>query len=413
MPMRQEVRPSIDIAGSIGGLGDALQQGMEFGQKRRVDRATRAALAQGLTMGPDGLPDYMSAAGNILSGGGDTDTALTLARLAEAQNERQWQHSQPIYRQGADGGLYDMNPRSPTYSGGTGSSQPQPQPRQRQAPPVPDDPGDLGGYEPTADTAQPAPVPDADQPTQTADASQPEMQPVIPGKKPPRRLFKMPDGSVIDQDTNEVVSPAQKQKLSPTDKKAIIEADDAVKANQAVIGMLDQALVLNKKALSGIGAQQRGYAGSVLPDALLPGSKQAAIDTENLNNLVTQQALTQLRTVFGGNPTEGERQVLLDIQGSVNQAPEVREEIYKRARTLAATRLATNRERAAAIRNRTYFESGGEDLTAGPAADEPEQQDNPQEEAAEPQQQEEGQIVTMGDGRRFRLMPDGTVLQLD
>lgn len=371
MPMRQEVRPNIDIAGSIGGLGDALQQGMEFGQKRRVDKATRAALASGLTTGPDGLPDYMAAAGNILAGGGDTDTALTLARLAEAQNERQWQHSQPIYRQGADGGLYDMNPRSPTYSGGTGSSQPQPQPRQRQAPPVPssNDPGDLGGYDPTADagadTAQPASVPDADQPTQTADASQPEMQPVIPGKKPPRRLFKMPDGSVIDQDTNEVVSPAQKQKLSPTDKKAILDADDAVKANEAVIKMFDQALVLNKKTLSGPAAQQRSELAGALPDVLVPGSRQAALDTQNLNNLVTGTALQQLRTIFGGNPTEGERQVLLDIQGSVNQPWEVREEIYKRARTLAATRLATNRERAAAIRNRTYFESGGEDLTAG------------------------------------------------
>jgi len=86
MPMRQEVRPSIDIGGSISGLGDALQKGMEFGQKRKVDKATRTALASGLTTGPDGLPDYMTAAGNILAGGGDTDTALTLARLAEAQN---------------------------------------------------------------------------------------------------------------------------------------------------------------------------------------------------------------------------------------------------------------------------------------------------------------------------------------
>jgi hypothetical protein len=365
MPMRQEVRPSIDIAGSIGGLGDALQQGMEFGQKRRVDRATRAALAQGLTMGPDGLPDYMSAAGNILSGGGDTDTALTLARLAEAQNERQWQHSQPIYRQGADGGLYDMNPRSPTYSGGTGSSQPQPQPRQRQAPPVPDDPGDLGGYEPTADTAQPAPVPDADQPTQTADASQPEMQPVIPGKKPPRRLFKMPDGSVIDQDTNEVVSPAQKQKLTPDQRKEIVEADKAVKANQVVIDMFNQALVLNKQTLSGPGAKQRAELAGALPDVLVPGSRQAALDTQNLGNLVLGTALPQLKQIFGGNPTEGERGILLELQGSVNQPWEVREDIYKRAIALANIRLQDNRDRAAAMRNRTYFESGGEDLTAG------------------------------------------------
>jgi hypothetical protein len=172
MPMRQEVRPNIDIAGSIGGLGDALQQGMEFGQKRRVDKATRAALASGLATGPDGLPDYMTAAGNILAGGGDTETALTLARLAEAQNERNWQHNQPHYMV-IGGNLYDTN--SPAFRQAATGRQ---SPAQPQA-----DPADFGNpQQPPDQTDYQPPAPDQPAPEQTA---QVEPQPIIRGPKSP------------------------------------------------------------------------------------------------------------------------------------------------------------------------------------------------------------------------------------
>jgi hypothetical protein len=429
MPMRQEVRPGIDIAGSISGLGDALQQGMEFGQKRRVDKATRAALAQGLTTGPDGLPDYMSAAGNILAGGGDTDTALTLARLAEAQNERNWQHSQPIYRQGADGGLYDMNPQSPTYSGGTGASQPQPQPRQRQAPPVPQsgDPGDLGGYEPTAD---------AEQPAQTADASQPGLQPVIPGKKqPPKTTTIYKDGQPqvvqFNEETGQYDIPLGGQKAPTVKARSLSSAavGDLTEAGQNAqdINRL-QTTWSDDYAGYGIGGEVANLAGSHIPGSKYADQSQWWADYANRRNDLRHSK-------FGASLTPGEKSEFAKADINPNMQPPVIKANLARQQAIlnnAAKRLAkvwikqgysadaiseavgfTPEELGVAPQADTEAPVPGSTENAAPAGDEPEPQDNPQEDAAEPQQQEQGQVVQMNDGRRFRLMPDGTVIQLD
>ncbi|MGF1948910.1 hypothetical protein ACQUFD_17780, partial [Enterococcus gallinarum] len=58
---------------------------------------------------------------------------------------------------------------------------------------------------------------------------------------------------------------------------------------------------------------------------------QASQDTVELDNLVTSNALTQLKSIFGGNPTEGERKIMLDIQGSSAQPDAVRQRIFDRA----------------------------------------------------------------------------------
>lgn len=143
--------------------------------------------------------------------------------------------------------------------------------------------------------------------------------------------------------------------LTATDKKAILEADEAVMAGENVMGMLDRALELSPKALSGPTAQGRGYVASNLPDWMLPGDKAAGTATEELQNLVTAQALEQLKAVFGGMPTEGERKILIEIQGSVNKAPAVREEIFRRARGMADKRVKFSRERAAELRGGSFY----------------------------------------------------------
>jgi hypothetical protein len=375
MPMRQEVRPNIDIAGSIGGLGDALQQGMEFGQKRRVDKATRAALASGLTVGPDGLPDYMTAAGNILAGGGDTQTALTLARLAEAQNERNWQHNQPDW-QTFDGNLYNFN--SPSFrqaaTGRQSPAQPQEDPADfgnPQQPPAPDQPAP--DYQPPAPD-QPAPDYQPPAPDQQADASQPP--PVIAGRKKPRqrRMGLNAEGQQVEQEADEngnwhdISAPkkAAQKPLSEFEKKTIKESLDQANSGDNTVSMLEQALVLSDQAYEGPTASTRGYAASNLPD--MGGSRNAGKATEALNNIVTRQALEQLRTIFQSNPTEGERAILLEIQGSVNQSNDVRKDIYRRAIKLAKKRAAENRSTAAAIRNRTYFSGDDGSEPAAPGA---------------------------------------------
>lgn len=136
--------------------------------------------------------------------------------------------------------------------------------------------------------------------------------------------------------------------LTATDKKAILEADEMVMNTEGVIKSLDDAIVLSKKAYTGPTAAGRGYVTSLF-------GAEGGEATENLNNLIVGNALQQLKATFGAAPTEGERKILLEIQGSVNKAPKVREEIFARARALADKRLNFYKERAAQMRGGEYF----------------------------------------------------------
>jgi len=151
------------------------------------------------------------------------------------------------------------------------------------------------------------------------------------------------------------------QTLTVTDKNAILEADEAVAANKSTIGQLRSAIELSKKAYSGPGASYRGYATSLF-------GNEAGIATENLTNTVTGQALENLKATFGGAPTEGERKILLDVQGAASQAPEVREEIYRRAIAAAERRQKFNEERAAQLRGGTYYKTDRGGAAPAPSA---------------------------------------------
>jgi hypothetical protein len=140
------------------------------------------------------------------------------------------------------------------------------------------------------------------------------------------------------------------QPLTATDKKAILEADEAVSRGQGVLENLDKAIELSKKAYTGPTAGVRGYISS------LAGSEGGKA-TEELTNVITSNSLAELKSIFGGNPTEGERKILLDIQGSVNKAPDVREKIFARAKQMAQRRLDLARKQAEEIRGGDYYKA--------------------------------------------------------
>lgn len=142
--------------------------------------------------------------------------------------------------------------------------------------------------------------------------------------------------------------------LTATDKKAIMEADDAVLSAQTAIENLSKAKELSRQALSGPGSATRGYIGSFLPDGYGGTTSQATVD---LNNLVTTNALSQLKAIFGAAPTEGERAILLDIQGSSNLPDASRQKIYDRAIALAQRRMDFNKQRASELRGGDYYKS--------------------------------------------------------
>jgi len=148
------------------------------------------------------------------------------------------------------------------------------------------------------------------------------------------------------------------QPLTATDKKAILEADDMVASNKAVISALDEAKKISPNANTGYFASQRAAIAQNLPDWMVPdqvSSKDSASATQNYENLVIGQALAQLKSIFGAAPTEGERKILLELQASVDKPDNVRQEILSRATRMAEARLKFNEERATSLRGGTYY----------------------------------------------------------
>jgi hypothetical protein len=152
----------------------------------------------------------------------------------------------------------------------------------------------------------------------------------------------------------------KKTPLSVTAQKEVFQADDSVQAGNTVIQQLNTALELSKKSYSGLGADTRGWITSQF-------GSEAGSNTEELKNLLTSQALENLKAVFGGMPTEGERKILLEIQGSVDKAPQVREEIYKRAISMAERRIEYNKTKAEKLRSGEYFGEGGSAASGQPS----------------------------------------------
>lgn len=138
------------------------------------------------------------------------------------------------------------------------------------------------------------------------------------------------------------------QPLTASDKKAVLEADEAVMMNENTVNMLNKAKELSKTALANPTAPYVAPIGAML-------GNQTAKDTVELNNLTTAQALESLKATFGGAPTEGERKILLDIQGSIGQPDDVRQKIFDRAIAAAKRRLEFNKQRATDLRGGNYY----------------------------------------------------------
>jgi hypothetical protein len=88
-----------------------------------------------------------------------------------------------------------------------------------------------------------------------------------------------------------------------------------------------------------------------------------------LDNIIKNQALGQLKAAFGSMPTEGERKILLEVQGSVNLGKEQRLAIWKRAEEALNRKMEFNEKKAKALREGTYFkESPAAAQPTAPAA---------------------------------------------
>jgi hypothetical protein len=149
---------------------------------------------------------------------------------------------------------------------------------------------------------------------------------------------------------------AKKTPLSSAAQKELFDAVDAAQGSKEAIKAFDKALSINKKAMGGIGAGALATAGTLLPKGIRPDTVDA---TKELDNVLQSSALPQLKAIFGGMPTEGERAILLEVQGSSSQPASVREGIFKRAIDAANNRIKYNEKKAQQLRDGSYFSEQG------------------------------------------------------
>ena len=96
----------------------------------------------------------------------------------------------------------------------------------------------------------------------------------------------------------------------------------------------------------------RATAGAALPGKIEPEGAQATIE---FDLLLKQQVLPQLKSIFGAAPTEGERKILLELQGSSSLPRAVRNKILDRAIAAAQRRMALDQQEEAALLSGSYF----------------------------------------------------------
>lgn len=199
--------------------------------------------------------------------------------------------------------------------------------------------------------------------------------------------------------------------LTAGDRAAIQEAEDTAARSGNALEALSAADKLNEDAYSGAWANEKAWAARNLPGIFVgPETEAAGQATTEYENLVSGQALESLKSIFGGNPTEGERKALLDLQASVTKSPAERAAILKRFRALAERRIQFNRERARALRSGEYYQPGYDITGDGAPPTAPAGANDAAGDQAAPQ----GSIVTDPEtGKRYEVMPDGTVYEAE
>jgi hypothetical protein len=135
---------------------------------------------------------------------------------------------------------------------------------------------------------------------------------------------------------------------SASTEKRINDLNDKIITGEGANKLLDEALDLNTKSFDNLWAEPAANVMGVFGD-------ETAKNTLQLKNATIGLALEQLRSIFGAMPTEGERKVLIEFQGSVSQPRDVRETIYKRAKETVARRLEMNRLEAEALASGKNF----------------------------------------------------------
>ena len=155
--------------------------------------------------------------------------------------------------------------------------------------------------------------------------------------------------------------------LSKSERDRIIQIRERMASSQEGVAGLTEARQLSDLAFEGPGANLRAAAAAAAPERMV---LEGARETIEFDLLLKQQVLPQLKSIFGAAPTEGERKILLELQGSSSLPKSVRNKVLDRAIAAAQRRMAMDQQEEAALLSGSYFSKPMSSVTppAAPAA---------------------------------------------
>lgn len=117
---------------------------------------------------------------------------------------------------------------------------------------------------------------------------------------------------------------AEKQ-LSPQELKLRETTEDELSGvNQAIRG-LTRALEINERAFGNSAVEAAQYRALQLAGR----ENEKVVNTTELRNILGRAAISNLKATFGGAPTEGERNALMELEGALSKTPAERRRIIE------------------------------------------------------------------------------------
>lgn len=141
--------------------------------------------------------------------------------------------------------------------------------------------------------------------------------------------------------------------LSSKDREELYTTDAAVKAGTSALLLLNKAKTINPKAYEGFTAGARRTVARNLPGFK---KSEGVTATTTLENILTRQAIGQLKATFGGNPSDAESRLLLRLEGAIDMSVEERDALIDESLAAVARRVREGRDKIKAIK------SGGFDI---------------------------------------------------
>lgn len=192
------------------------------------------------------------------------------------------------------------------------------------------------------------------------------------------RIYRVySDGSADD------LGPVAPKPMTSGSREKVAEIQgDSDKINQT-ISSLQKALDLSEQGIyDGYFANDRAdFMGNF-------GGTEESRRTQEYMNIITNSALQSMKSIFGGNPTEGERAMLLKVQASASYPIEVRRAILSEAIDTMKNRLKSNQNQMSIIMGQNG-QSVSQQTTIQQAPQHMSQQPEPQGNQLSSQQQQD------------------------